>query len=65
MLAWGWRIERTREGDSMALYNRTRRISQTSQVSNFVENLPPQKLIKSHTKFAFHSLFFTSDEIVQ
>uniref|UniRef100_A0A8B9TEN8 Ryanodine receptor 2 n=1 Tax=Anas platyrhynchos TaxID=8839 RepID=A0A8B9TEN8_ANAPL len=29
MLAWGWRIERTREGDSMALYNRTRRISQT------------------------------------
>uniref|UniRef100_A0A674H138 Ryanodine receptor 2 n=1 Tax=Taeniopygia guttata TaxID=59729 RepID=A0A674H138_TAEGU len=32
MLAWGWRIERTREGDSMALYNRTRRISQTSQV---------------------------------
>nr|XP_014982112.1 ryanodine receptor 2 isoform X5 [Macaca mulatta] len=33
MLAWGWRIERTREGDSMALYNRTRRISQTSQVS--------------------------------
>ncbi|NXP83938.1 RYR2 protein, partial [Passerina amoena] len=33
MLAWGWRIERTREGDSMALYNRTRRISQTSQIS--------------------------------
>lgn len=33
MLAWGWRIERTREGDTMALYNRTRRISQTSQVS--------------------------------
>uniref|UniRef100_A0A8C0VI23 Ryanodine receptor 2 n=1 Tax=Cyanistes caeruleus TaxID=156563 RepID=A0A8C0VI23_CYACU len=33
MLAWGWRIERTREGDSMALYNRTRRISQTSQVT--------------------------------
>uniref|UniRef100_A0A8C8BP14 Ryanodine receptor 2 n=1 Tax=Otus sunia TaxID=257818 RepID=A0A8C8BP14_9STRI len=33
MLAWGWRIERTREGDSMALYNRTRRISQTSQVN--------------------------------
>ncbi|XP_031824383.1 ryanodine receptor 2 isoform X11 [Sarcophilus harrisii] len=33
MLAWGWRIERTREGDSMALYTRTRRISQTSQVS--------------------------------
>uniref|UniRef100_A0A8B9CWR0 Ryanodine receptor 2 n=1 Tax=Anser brachyrhynchus TaxID=132585 RepID=A0A8B9CWR0_9AVES len=30
MLAWGWRIERTREGDSMALYNRTRRISQTT-----------------------------------
>uniref|UniRef100_A0A8C2U1P0 Ryanodine receptor 2 n=1 Tax=Coturnix japonica TaxID=93934 RepID=A0A8C2U1P0_COTJA len=53
MLAWGWRIERTREGDSMALYNRTRRISQTSQVSNFVENLPPpKKLIKSHTKLA-------------
>ncbi|NXU43788.1 RYR2 protein, partial [Drymodes brunneopygia] len=33
MLAWGWRIERTREGDSMALYNRSRRISQTSQIS--------------------------------
>ncbi|XP_078504129.1 ryanodine receptor 2 [Lissotriton helveticus] len=33
MLAWGWSIERTREGDSMALYNRTRRISQSSQVS--------------------------------
>uniref|UniRef100_A0A8D0HN71 Ryanodine receptor 2 n=1 Tax=Sphenodon punctatus TaxID=8508 RepID=A0A8D0HN71_SPHPU len=33
MLAWGWQIERTREGDTMALYNRTRRISQTSQVS--------------------------------
>lgn len=32
MLAWGWRIERTREGDTMALYNRPRRISQTSQV---------------------------------
>uniref|UniRef100_A0A8C0ZIJ0 Ryanodine receptor 2 n=1 Tax=Cyanistes caeruleus TaxID=156563 RepID=A0A8C0ZIJ0_CYACU len=39
MLAWGWRIERTREGDSMALYNRTRRISQTSQVSHFPKNL--------------------------
>uniref|UniRef100_A0A670I8M0 Ryanodine receptor 2 n=1 Tax=Podarcis muralis TaxID=64176 RepID=A0A670I8M0_PODMU len=33
MLAWGWRVERTREGDTMALYNRPRRISQTSQVS--------------------------------
>ncbi|XP_062831265.1 ryanodine receptor 2 isoform X6 [Anolis carolinensis] len=33
MLAWGWRVERTREGDTMALYNRSRRISQTSQVS--------------------------------
>uniref|UniRef100_G1KC19 Ryanodine receptor 2 n=1 Tax=Anolis carolinensis TaxID=28377 RepID=G1KC19_ANOCA len=32
MLAWGWRVERTREGDTMALYNRSRRISQTSQV---------------------------------
>uniref|UniRef100_A0A670I9Y8 Ryanodine receptor 2 n=1 Tax=Podarcis muralis TaxID=64176 RepID=A0A670I9Y8_PODMU len=32
MLAWGWRVERTREGDTMALYNRPRRISQTSQV---------------------------------
>lgn len=38
MLAWGWRIERTREGDSMALYNRTRRISQTSQVRITVMN---------------------------
>uniref|UniRef100_A0A803U0V5 Ryanodine receptor 2 n=1 Tax=Anolis carolinensis TaxID=28377 RepID=A0A803U0V5_ANOCA len=23
MLAWGWRVERTREGDTMALYNRS------------------------------------------
>jgi len=38
MLAWGWRIERTREGDSMALYNRTRRISQTSQVRTTLVN---------------------------
>uniref|UniRef100_A0A803TM66 Ryanodine receptor 2 n=1 Tax=Anolis carolinensis TaxID=28377 RepID=A0A803TM66_ANOCA len=33
MLAWGWRVERTREGDTMALYNRSRRISQTSQMT--------------------------------
>uniref|UniRef100_A0A8C0C0Q2 Ryanodine receptor 2 n=1 Tax=Buteo japonicus TaxID=224669 RepID=A0A8C0C0Q2_9AVES len=35
MLAWGWRIERTREGDSMALYNRTRRISQTNTAHGY------------------------------
>uniref|UniRef100_A0A452IT39 Uncharacterized protein n=1 Tax=Gopherus agassizii TaxID=38772 RepID=A0A452IT39_9SAUR len=35
MLAWGWRIERTREGDSMALYNRTRRISQTNAAHGY------------------------------
>lgn len=48
MLAWGWRVERTREGDTMALYNRSRRISQTSQVyfelqalliSSFISNI--------------------------
>ncbi|XP_043914983.1 ryanodine receptor 2 [Protopterus annectens] len=33
MLAWGWSIERTRDGDTMALHNRTRRISQSSQIS--------------------------------
>ncbi|XP_067101321.1 LOW QUALITY PROTEIN: ryanodine receptor 2 [Osmerus mordax] len=33
MLAWGWSIERTREGDPASLHNRTRRISQASQLS--------------------------------
>ncbi|MBN3288490.1 RYR2 protein, partial [Polyodon spathula] len=33
MLAWGWSIERTREGDTMGLHNRARRISQSSQIS--------------------------------
>ncbi|XP_039594621.1 ryanodine receptor 2 isoform X2 [Polypterus senegalus] len=33
MLAWGWSIERIREGDTMSLHNRARRISQSSQVS--------------------------------
>ncbi|RXM31020.1 hypothetical protein EOD39_7372, partial [Acipenser ruthenus] len=33
MLAWGWSIERTREGDAMGLHNRARRISQSSQIS--------------------------------
>ncbi|GCB66916.1 hypothetical protein scyTo_0005050, partial [Scyliorhinus torazame] len=33
MVAWSWTIARTREGESMVLYNRTRRISQSSQVS--------------------------------
>uniref|UniRef100_A0A4W3JLJ5 Ryanodine receptor 2 n=1 Tax=Callorhinchus milii TaxID=7868 RepID=A0A4W3JLJ5_CALMI len=33
MVAWGWTIERTRDGETMALHNRTRRISQSSQVS--------------------------------
>ncbi|MGH0127655.1 UNVERIFIED_CONTAM: hypothetical protein FKN15_071810 [Acipenser sinensis] len=32
MLAWGWSIERTREGDALGLHNRARRISQSSQV---------------------------------
>uniref|UniRef100_A0A670I944 Ryanodine receptor 2 n=1 Tax=Podarcis muralis TaxID=64176 RepID=A0A670I944_PODMU len=35
MLAWGWRVERTREGDTMALYNRPRRISQTNTVHGY------------------------------
>uniref|UniRef100_A0A8C3MUW5 Uncharacterized protein n=1 Tax=Geospiza parvula TaxID=87175 RepID=A0A8C3MUW5_GEOPR len=48
MLAWGWRIERTREGDSMALYNRTRRISQTSQVSHFPKILVLFSIINSN-----------------
>uniref|UniRef100_A0A4W3IRR6 Ryanodine receptor 2 n=1 Tax=Callorhinchus milii TaxID=7868 RepID=A0A4W3IRR6_CALMI len=33
MVAWGWTIERTRDGETMALHNRTRRISQSSQVN--------------------------------
>ncbi|KAG9346042.1 hypothetical protein JZ751_007858 [Albula glossodonta] len=33
MLAWGWTIERTREGDPAGLHNRARRISQSSQLS--------------------------------
>ncbi|MGH0130667.1 UNVERIFIED_CONTAM: hypothetical protein FKN15_003166 [Acipenser sinensis] len=33
MLAWGWSIERTREGDALGLHNRARRISQSSQIS--------------------------------
>ncbi|XP_061087166.1 ryanodine receptor 2-like [Conger conger] len=33
MLAWGWSIERTREGDPAGLHNRARRISQSSQLS--------------------------------
>ncbi|KAJ8264428.1 hypothetical protein GJAV_G00149040 [Gymnothorax javanicus] len=33
MLAWGWSIERTREGDPAGLHNRARRISQASQLS--------------------------------
>ncbi|XP_034148455.1 ryanodine receptor 2 isoform X4 [Esox lucius] len=31
MVAWGWSIERTREGDPAGLHNRARRISQISQ----------------------------------
>ncbi|KAG5262307.1 hypothetical protein AALO_G00273740 [Alosa alosa] len=33
ILAWGWLIERTREGDTASLHNRTRRISLSSQHS--------------------------------
>ncbi|MFT7807285.1 ryanodine receptor 2 isoform X1 [Arapaima gigas] len=33
MLAWGWTIERTREGETVGLHNRARRISQSSQLS--------------------------------
>ncbi|XP_035260543.1 ryanodine receptor 2 isoform X1 [Anguilla anguilla] len=33
MLAWGWSIERTKEGDPAGLHNRARRISQSSQLS--------------------------------
>uniref|UniRef100_A0A8C9RP23 Ryanodine receptor 2 n=1 Tax=Scleropages formosus TaxID=113540 RepID=A0A8C9RP23_SCLFO len=33
MLAWGWSIERTREGETVGLHNRARRISQSSQLS--------------------------------
>ncbi|CAG5911922.1 unnamed protein product [Menidia menidia] len=33
MLSWGWRIDRNREGDQASLHNKSRRISQTSQVS--------------------------------
>uniref|UniRef100_A0A8B9CVX7 Ryanodine receptor 2 n=1 Tax=Anser brachyrhynchus TaxID=132585 RepID=A0A8B9CVX7_9AVES len=48
MLAWGWRIERTREGDSMALYNRTRRISQTSQVIDAAHGYSPRAIDMSN-----------------
>nr|XP_014340342.1 PREDICTED: ryanodine receptor 2 [Latimeria chalumnae] len=33
MLAWEWTIDRAREGDAIYFHNRTRRISQSSQVS--------------------------------
>ncbi|XP_015234788.1 PREDICTED: ryanodine receptor 2 [Cyprinodon variegatus] len=33
MLSWGWSIERSREGDAAALHNKSRRISQASQLS--------------------------------
>uniref|UniRef100_A0A671VHS3 Uncharacterized protein n=1 Tax=Sparus aurata TaxID=8175 RepID=A0A671VHS3_SPAAU len=32
MLAWGWSIDRIREGDPASLHNKSRRISQASQV---------------------------------
>lgn len=48
MLAWGWRVARTREGDSMALYSRTRRISQTSQVGPAQPPAPLQTLSIFH-----------------
>lgn len=56
MLAWGWRVARTREGDSMALYSRTRRISQTSQVG------PARSPGAASDTFSlsFHSLAFQS-----
>ncbi|XP_072559363.1 ryanodine receptor 2 isoform X3 [Paramormyrops kingsleyae] len=33
MLAWGWTIERMREGETVGLHNRARRVSQSSQLS--------------------------------
>ncbi|XP_034049809.1 ryanodine receptor 2 isoform X2 [Thalassophryne amazonica] len=33
MLSWGWTIERIREGDPASLHNKSRRISQISQLS--------------------------------
>ncbi|KAJ6664647.1 hypothetical protein lerEdw1_006220 [Lerista edwardsae] len=49
MLAWGWRVERTREGDTMALYNRPRRISQTSQISvDMVHGYTPRAIDMSN-----------------
>ncbi|XP_030255117.1 ryanodine receptor 2 isoform X5 [Sparus aurata] len=33
MLAWGWSIDRIREGDPASLHNKSRRISQASQLS--------------------------------
>uniref|UniRef100_A0A3B4Y787 Ryanodine receptor 2 n=1 Tax=Seriola lalandi dorsalis TaxID=1841481 RepID=A0A3B4Y787_SERLL len=33
MLSWGWSIERIREGDPASLHNKSRRISQASQLS--------------------------------
>lgn len=33
MLSWGWNIDRNREGDTTTLHNKSRRISQASQVA--------------------------------
>lgn len=33
MLSWGWCIDRSREGDPSSLHNKSRRISQSSQVN--------------------------------
>uniref|UniRef100_A0AAQ4PR39 Ryanodine receptor 2 n=1 Tax=Gasterosteus aculeatus aculeatus TaxID=481459 RepID=A0AAQ4PR39_GASAC len=36
MLAWGWSIDRIREGDAASLHNKSRRISQASQVNTHI-----------------------------
>uniref|UniRef100_A0A668AN21 Uncharacterized protein n=1 Tax=Myripristis murdjan TaxID=586833 RepID=A0A668AN21_9TELE len=40
MLSWGWNIDRIREGDPASLHNKSRRISQASQVDRHSLSLP-------------------------
>lgn len=39
MLSWGWSIDRIREGDPTSLHNKSRRISQASQVDVHTQTL--------------------------
>lgn len=41
MLSWGWSIDRIREGDPASLHNKSRRISQASQVQTSADIFIP------------------------